>query len=130
VTLDDQVKSSLSFDFKLEVLALPELDVTEFTTNNAPYFEVTPSDKTLFFLEALDYNLGVPYDPEGDEVTVEWTLTSKGERIITTDEETVTIRASDSTPEFVGVYPVKVKLTDDNTDSGSLSTEYEFFINL
>ena len=72
----------------------------------------------------------MPYDPEGDEITVEWTLTSKGQRIITTDEETISIRASDSTPEFVGVYSIKVKLTDDNTDPGSLSTEYEFYINL
>ena len=42
VQLDDITKSSLSFDFKVEVLALPEIDVAEFSTNNAPYFEVTP----------------------------------------------------------------------------------------
>jgi len=80
-------------------------------------------------MEALNYNLGEPKDAEGDDITIEWTISSKGSRFIQTDEETVFIWQDTGTPDFLGVYSVKVKLTDDSP-AGPLSNEYEFWITL
>lgn len=82
-------------------------------------------------MEPLEYDLGTPVDAEGDSVTVEWTVSALGRRFIRVreDETTLSIIADTDTPDFVGVYVIKVKLTDDN-EFEPLSKEYEFRISL
>eukprot|EP00352_Strombidinopsis_acuminata_P005307 CAMPEP_0176375000 /NCGR_PEP_ID=MMETSP0126-20121128/27194_1 /TAXON_ID=141414 ORGANISM="Strombidinopsis acuminatum, Strain SPMC142" /NCGR_SAMPLE_ID=MMETSP0126 /ASSEMBLY_ACC=CAM_ASM_000229 /LENGTH=168 /DNA_ID=CAMNT_0017735887 /DNA_START=696 /DNA_END=1202 /DNA_ORIENTATION=- len=114
---------------------MPEIDIDGLSglgsTNTAPHFTVKPSSKSVFFMEGLDYDLGIPVDAEGDGYTIEWTVSALGERFIRTreDESLLWITPGTNTPDFVGIYVIKVKLTDDN-ENEPLSKEYEFRISL
>lgn len=59
----------LEYDFNLEVKLIPVPDMVDLV-NTAPSFADRPSNKKVYFLEPLVYNLGKPLDHENDNIEV------------------------------------------------------------